>query len=173
MFTVHQLAKSENCNEEATFQRVSAHLLPAIQGFFRTIALSPQGALQDTLRLLSLWFKYGCHPEVEAVLLEGFEMVSIDTWLQVLPQIIARIHTSVKPVRRLIHELLMKVGRAHPQPLVYSLTVASKSLVRRLLSARVARVVRQHDPNSPVSVSLSLVLVLSLSRHRGVLLPCR
>jgi serine/threonine-protein kinase mTOR len=124
-----QLAKSENLSDAETYARVKDHLLEALRGFFRTIALSPQGALQDTLRLLSLWFKYGCHPEVEEVLMEGFEMVRIDNWLQVLPQIIARIHTSVKPVRRLIHELLMKVGRAHPQPLVYSLSVASKSLV--------------------------------------------
>lgn len=49
---------------------------------------------QDILRLLTLWFNHGGAPDVEAALLEGFGLVSIDTWLVVIPQIIARIHTS-------------------------------------------------------------------------------
>ncbi|KAH6587481.1 hypothetical protein BASA61_006206 [Batrachochytrium salamandrivorans] len=50
-----------------------------------------------------------------------------DTWLQVIPQLIARIHVPHPQVRRLIHQLLSDVGKEHPQALVYSLTVASKS----------------------------------------------
>jgi phosphatidylinositol kinase/protein kinase (PI-3 family) len=53
--------------------------------------------------------------------------VSIDTWLQVIPQLIARIHSAVPSVRKLTHQLLTEVGKHHPQALVYSLTVASKS----------------------------------------------
>jgi len=34
------------------------YLLPAIKGFFRSISLSPDTTLQDTLRLLTLWFEY-------------------------------------------------------------------------------------------------------------------
>ncbi len=63
---------------------LSAHLISAIQGFFRSIALAPaQSSLQDTLRLLTLWFRHGNHKEVESALREGFNTVSIDTWLQV------------------------------------------------------------------------------------------
>ena len=43
------------------------------------------------------------------------QLVSIDTWLVVIPQIIARIHTNNNTVRLLIHHLLVKVGRHHPQ----------------------------------------------------------
>lgn len=32
-----------------------------------------------------------------------------------LPQMIARIHTAVVPVRRMIHGLLIRIGRHHPQ----------------------------------------------------------
>lgn len=60
------------------------HLVPAIYGFFRSIALGPGQSLQDTLRLLTLWFKYGALKDVEAALLEGFNTVKIDTWLQVI-----------------------------------------------------------------------------------------
>ncbi len=41
--------------------------------------------------------------------------MSIDTWLLVIPQIIARIHTHNTDVRKLIHNLLVKIGRHHPQ----------------------------------------------------------
>ena len=42
--------------------------------------------LQDILRLLTLWFNHGRSPDVEAALQEGFSVVSIDTWLMVIPQ---------------------------------------------------------------------------------------
>eukprot|EP00736_Rhodelphis_marinus_P007859 Rmarinus@m.12108 len=103
------------------------YLVDAVRGFFRSIALSREKSLQDVLRLLTLWFKHGALQQVHTALVEGFSTVSIDTWLDVIPQIIARIHSPLRPVRRLIHDLLCRVGRAHPQALIYSLTVASKS----------------------------------------------
>jgi FKBP12-rapamycin complex-associated protein len=103
------------------------HVVPSIQGFFRSISLSVGNSLQDTLRLLTLWFKYGFQQDVNSVIAEGFATVSIDTWLEVIPQLIARIHASSPLVRRLIHQLLSDVGKQHPQAIVYSLTVASKS----------------------------------------------
>eukprot|EP01094_Clydonella_sp_ATCC50884_P002486 TRINITY_DN1189_c0_g2_i1.p1 TRINITY_DN1189_c0_g2~~TRINITY_DN1189_c0_g2_i1.p1 ORF type:complete len:858 (+),score=324.02 TRINITY_DN1189_c0_g2_i1:40-2574(+) len=124
------------------------HLLPAIQGFFKTISLtSEDSCLQDALRLLTLWFRYGHEDEVQAALLAGFGSVSIDTWLHVLPQIIARLHTLVGPVRKLIHDLLAKVGRAHPQSLIYSLMVASKSqsLARKQAAMSLLDQMREYD----------------------------
>ncbi|KAI8098676.1 armadillo-type protein [Halteromyces radiatus] len=103
------------------------HVVPAVQGFFRSIALSKENSLQDTLRLLTLWFKYGYQAEVSTAISEGFGTISIDVWLQVIPQLIARIHAPNATVRLLIHQLLTDIGREHPQALVYSLTVASKS----------------------------------------------
>ena len=96
-------------------------------GFFRSIALSRGNSLQDTLRLLTLWFRYGVSAEVTAAVTEGFQTVSIDTWLEVIPQLIARIHAPNSIVRRSIHQLLADIGAAHPQALIYPLTVASKS----------------------------------------------
>lgn len=45
------------------------------------------GNLQDILRLLTLWFNHGHYADVEAALQEGFGLVSIDTWLVVIPQV--------------------------------------------------------------------------------------
>jgi len=94
--------------------------------------------LQDALRLLTLWFRYGRYQEVNIAVQEGFKSVSIDTWLQVIPQLIARIDTPIAHVRRLIHQLLSDIGKEHPQALVYSVTVASKSQAMRRKKAALA-----------------------------------
>ncbi len=65
--------------------------------------------------------------EVNAAVTEGFARVSVDTWLEVIPQLIARITQPNKRVQQSIHNLLADIGRAHPQALVYPLTVAMKS----------------------------------------------
>lgn len=124
------------------------HVVPAIKGFFRSIALSSTSSLQDTLRLLTLWFAHGGHNEVTQTVTEGVSTVSIDTWLEVIPQLIARINQPNPKVRSAVHRLLVEVGKSHPQALVYSLTVAMKSDVsRRSSSARqIMDSMRLHSP---------------------------
>eukprot|EP00878_Enallax_costatus_P008272 GHUV01008648.1.p1 GENE.GHUV01008648.1~~GHUV01008648.1.p1 ORF type:complete len:2405 (+),score=620.50 GHUV01008648.1:939-7217(+) len=128
------------------------YVAPAVTGFFRSVALGQAagdrtGNLQDILRLLTLWFTWGSAPDVEAALQEGFGLVSIDTWLVVIPQIIARIHTNNPQVRNLIHSLLVRIGRHHPQALMYPLLVAAKSQSpsRRQAAFNVIDVVRTHS----------------------------
>ncbi len=74
-------------------------------------------------------------------------MVSVDVWLEVIPQIIARIHTPRIMVRRLIQQLLTDVGKAHPQALIYPLTVASKSQVaaRKDTAFEIMNKLREHS----------------------------
>jgi len=106
---------------------VHNYIVPAVEGFFRSISLSKGNSLQDTLRLLTLWFDFGHWPNVYEALVEGIKTIQIDNWLQVIPQLIARIDTPRQLVSRLIHQLLSDVGKRHPQALIYPLTVASKS----------------------------------------------
>jgi serine/threonine-protein kinase mTOR len=106
--------------------------------------LRNDSALQDILRLLTLWFKFGAHEDVSHAMCSGFTSVEVDTWLEVIPQvkisltyesyldclslqIIARIQTPSVNIRRTINLLLTDVGKHHPQALIYPLTVASKS----------------------------------------------
>ena len=124
------------------------YVVPAVRGFFKSIALSMGSSLQDTLRLLTLWFAHGGSPEVNTAVTEGFASVSVDTWLEVIPQLIARINQPNTRVRQSIHNLLADVGRAHPQALVYPLTVAMKSApnTRRSRSAmQIMDSMRQHS----------------------------
>ncbi|KIW48583.1 uncharacterized protein PV06_01155 [Exophiala oligosperma] len=127
---------------------IQNHVVPAIGGFFRSIALSKTSSLQDTLRLLTLWFAHGGHSEVNSVIIEGFASVSIDTWLEVIPQLIARINQPNARVRAAVHRLLTEVGKAHPQALVYPLTVAMKSLVQRRANSamQIMDNMRVHSP---------------------------
>ncbi|KAL4956134.1 armadillo-type protein [Aspergillus filifer] len=128
---------------------VTEHVIPAIRGFLRSIALSSTSSLQDTLRLLTLWFNHGGDQEVNAVVTEGFTAVNIDTWLAVTPQLIARINQPNFRVRSAVHRLLAELGKAHPQALVYPLTVAIKSNVaRRSQSASsIMESMRTHSAN--------------------------
>ncbi|KXS11006.1 FAT-domain-containing protein [Gonapodya prolifera JEL478] len=137
----------EKAAENIPTRTVVSHVVPSVQGFFRSIALSKGNSLQDTLRLLTLWFKYGYQQEVNTAIGEGFGSVSIDTWLQVIPQLIARIHSPNQGTRRLIHTLLSDVGKEHPQALVYSLTVASKSqsILRKKAALAIMDKMRSHS----------------------------
>lgn len=108
-------------------ERLLHHAVSALKGFFRSITLSrdSEHSLQDLLRLLTLWFRYGGEASVDAALVEGFELVEVDTWLLVIPQIIARISSPKLRVRKSVHALLLRVGDRHPQALIYPLAVAS------------------------------------------------
>ncbi|OCK80049.1 hypothetical protein K432DRAFT_405035 [Lepidopterella palustris CBS 459.81] len=127
---------------------VHDHVVPAIQGFFRSIALSSTSSLQDTLRLLTLWFSHGGIEEVNRAISSGISTVPIDTWLEVIPQLLARINQPNAIVRKSIHELLSEVGKAHPQALVFPLTVSMKSDVSRRSrqAAELMNTMRQHSP---------------------------
>ncbi|KAF2871907.1 armadillo-type protein [Massariosphaeria phaeospora] len=127
---------------------VHDHVVPAIHGFFKSIALSSSSSLQDTLRLLTLWFSHGGLPEVNRTVTDGTKTVPIDTWLEVIPQLLARINQPNPTVRQSIHQLLVEVGKAHPQALVFPLTVSMKSDVsRRQRSAKeLMEAMREHSP---------------------------
>ncbi|EMD39125.1 phosphatidylinositol 3-kinase-like protein [Gelatoporia subvermispora B] len=79
----------------------------------------------------------------------GFGDVEVDTWLEVIPQIIARIQTPSANIRRNISSLLNDVGRHHPQALVYPLTVASKSSseTRRNAALAIMNHMKEHSRN--------------------------
>lgn len=118
MATLHERGLAAGRTEAATTNRrsLNPHIVPAVQGFFRSIALAQgcgSSCLQDALRLLTLWFKYGVLPEVNAAVGDGIYAVPVDSWLQVLPQLIARIHVPSPQVRRLIHQVLIPPIRAN------------------------------------------------------------
>lgn len=143
-------ARNESQLSRADQTVLIEHVVPAIQGFFKSIALSAGSSLQDTLRLLTLWFTHGGSSDVNSAVMDGIANVSVDTWLEVIPQLIARINQPNKRVQQAVHNLLADVGRAHPQALVYPLTVAMKSWQNTKRSRSAAQIMdsmRQHSAN--------------------------
>lgn len=77
--------------------------------------------------MLTLWFDHCTTQEIYDTLNEGIKVTPMEIWLQVIPQLIARIDSNKQLVARLIHNLLTEVGRVHPQALVYRLLLAAKT----------------------------------------------
>ncbi|KAJ6818004.1 serine/threonine-protein kinase TOR [Iris pallida] len=132
--------------------KAGQYVVAAVTGYFYSIACASNAkgvddSLQDILRLLTLWFNHGATSEIQLALQKGFSLVKIEMWLVVLPQIIARIHSNNKAVRELIQSLLVRIGRGHPQALMYPLLVACKSisLLRRAAAQEVVDKIRQHS----------------------------
>ncbi|GER42126.1 serine/threonine protein kinase mTOR [Striga asiatica] len=156
-------------------------VVSAVTGYFHSIACGAHAkgvddSLQDILRLLTLWFNHGATSEVQVALQRGFSLVNINTWLVVLPQIIARIHSNNRAVRELIQALLVRIGQSHPQALMYPLLVACKSIstLRKEAAQEVVDQVRQHsgvlvDEAQLVSTELVRVAILLLEMwHEGL-----
>lgn len=108
--------------------RMSRYIKSSVQGFFTCINLTRDSSncLQDILKLLTLWFNYGNSEDIASVIKEGIQTSPIEIWLQVIPQLIARIDKNKKYVSILIRDLLIDLGKHHPQALVYRLILASK-----------------------------------------------
>lgn len=115
----------------------------AIKGFVRSIvlgqndvqSLSSSSILQDTLRLLTLWFSYGSKEGslliahlfcvlksiliigISAIIDTELDKLSPEQWLSVLPQLIARLHVKSPEISNTLRKLLIKVAKIHPQAL--------------------------------------------------------
>jgi FKBP12-rapamycin complex-associated protein len=109
------------------------HVVAAVNGFVNAISLGTKrlsaSVQQDMLNLLTCLFKYGELSEVASKINEGMGTITLETWLGVLPQLLARIHIRQPSVRSVLHPLLTKLGEKHPQALMYPLSVLLKSPV--------------------------------------------
>ena len=107
---------------------VTPIVLEAIKGFIRSInygqSQSLATTLQDTLRLLTLWFSYGTKDAVYQLLQVELETVSAEHWLAVIPQLIARLHIRNPEISGLLRKMLIKIADTHPQALVCPISVA-------------------------------------------------
>ena len=137
--------------QEKLPENQSNHIVGAVKGLMRAISLGTRkwsaSVMQDMLYVLTMWFQYGHFPEVAAALEAGLTTVHLDTWLGVLPQLIARIdHASTIP-RTMLHTLLGRLGTKHPQALVYPLFVALKATGAKRNEAAEAQLnmLRQHS----------------------------
>ncbi len=87
-------ATKENLPNPATDKNYLQLIGNAFNGFIKSISLGgPEftETLQDTLKLLELWFKYGDLPEIKQALKSNYESVDLVCWLNVVPQMITKL----------------------------------------------------------------------------------
>lgn len=137
-----------NITQSFTPELIQRHVIPAIKGFFHSISLSESNSLQDTLRLLTLWFTFGGISDVNQAIYDGFNLIKIDTWLSVIPQLISRIHQPNLTVSKALLSLLSDLGKTHPHALLYPLNVAIKSdsISRQRAASSIIEKMRIHSP---------------------------
>lgn len=127
------------------------HVTTAIKGFVKAISLGTKrwsaSVQQDMLNLLTCLFKYGEQSSVASVVNGYVDTVPIDTWLGVLPQLLARIHIRSPTIRSVLHPLLVRLGEKHPQALIYPLSVLLKSPVseRKIAAEALMNSLRSHS----------------------------
>lgn len=118
-------------NNKSLDENVKRIIVNAVDSFFKAIFYSKDlhgsNLIQDILRVLTLMFRYGHISEISNSLSEGINQISIDTWLDVIPQLIARLNITNQSTSKLLVDILTKLGETHPQSLIYSLTVSVSS----------------------------------------------
>eukprot|EP00796_Vickermania_ingenoplastis_P004404 gene4404-3204_t len=150
------------------------HHVASISALFRSVQLCSDNiniALQDVLRILAIWFSNVDVDEVNEAVHSGMEQLQDHVWLSVIPQLIARISVNSKLSRTILAHLLIRVGTAYPQALIYPLTVAEKSpdIIRRAMAKRVLNGIRGTNENLVTQASLisnELVRIAILSAER-------
>lgn len=127
------------------------HVVTAIKSFVNAISLGTKrwsaSVQQDMLNFLTCLFQYGEQPSIASIVNECAESVPIETWLGVLPQLLARIHIKSPSVRSVLHPLLVRLSEKHPQALMYPLSVLLKSPLaeRKIAAENLMNSLRSHS----------------------------
>lgn len=111
-------------------EEYALYIVFAVKGLIQSISLGGQDVtktLQDTLRLLQLWFKHGSVDEIDILIKNGFEIIGIEVWTQVIPQLLARIDINAKKVKDSMVHLLKIICDTYPQAMIYPVSVLSQS----------------------------------------------
>ena len=107
----------------------------AMEGFVKSICIGGKNIskiLQDLLLLLNIWFQVGMEESIDNLMNEKIDTISLDSWILVIPQLLARINVTNPLIRKTLILLLKKIGLKNPRSLTYPLTVLqnSKSKIR-------------------------------------------
>lgn len=58
---------------------------------------------------------------------DGVGKINLRVWINVIPQLLARIDIKEQMIKQLLIDLLERLSQRYPQALVYSLSVSKKS----------------------------------------------
>ena len=127
------------------------YAINAIEGFAKSICIGGKNIskiLQDLLLLLNIWFQVGMEKSIDKLMNEKIEIISLDSWFLVIPQLLARINVTNPLIRKTLIFLLKKIGLKNPRSLTYPLTVLqySKSKIRaEAVSLILKEIKKEHE----------------------------
>eukprot|EP00831_Metopus_contortus_P029530 TRINITY_DN2427_c0_g1_i3.p1 TRINITY_DN2427_c0_g1~~TRINITY_DN2427_c0_g1_i3.p1 ORF type:complete len:668 (+),score=76.22 TRINITY_DN2427_c0_g1_i3:1404-3407(+) len=119
--------------------------------------------------LLNCGFGYGDLPEQEELIRDSFEKIAVSSWLPVIPQVLARIDVKNPVIRKIMFDLLERIGRNEPQALVYPLCLLHRSTSdeRKKSAEYLMNNMRNH---SPILMSQALEVCHELIRSALLLM---
>ena len=120
--------------ENKNSQTLLKYATNAISGFTHSVCIGGKNiskTLQDLLRLIDVWFIMGEKEEIDKLLNKSFEMIDLDSWLLVIPQLLARVNIIDERIRTSLCDLLRRIGNSHPRALLYPIIVMNKARSRK------------------------------------------
>ena len=94
----------------------------SILGFTKSVCIGGKNiskTLQDILRIIDVWFIMGQEETIDKLVFKSFDTIDIDTWLLVIPQLLARVNIKDERIKNTLSKLLTKIGLTHPRALIY------------------------------------------------------
>lgn len=70
--------------------------------------------LQNLLRLIKLWYRHGNLEKIEHIVRDSFEQIDLKVWINVIPQLLARVDIKDPIIRKSLIDLLEKISQKFP-----------------------------------------------------------
>ena len=71
------------------------------------------------INMLRLKNTKAVHISLDKLVFKSFDTIDIDTWLLVIPQLLARVNIKDERIKNTLSKLLTKIGLTHPRALIY------------------------------------------------------
>lgn len=76
---------------------------------------------------MKIWFRHGNYQQIDDIVRQGIEKINLRVWINVIPQLLARIDIQENMIKLLLMDLLERLSQKYPHALLYSLSVSNKS----------------------------------------------
>lgn len=142
---------------ETPTETIVALAVAVIDCYAQIIQKSTYFPLQDILGILTVIFKYGQHTEAVIAAKRAFDILSIDCWLEVVPQLTAQLNYPSNELQPVVEKHMQKLARAHPQAMLSNLAAVAQypSKERAGVAKRLLNVMRLYDDDLVQEVSCS------------------
>ena len=111
----------------------------AVNGFKHSLIIGGKNknrTFQDLLRLLDIFFNSGIKNDGLLLSISNtLNIIEVEAYLNVLPQLLCRFDIKDKKVLEILINILIKIGSAHPQAVIYSFIAMKLSSSKKRKSA--------------------------------------